>query len=225
MIRVNMVVEGQTEESFVRDILAPHLGSRGVYVNARSVETGRKKARTFRGGLQEYEKAKRDILTWLKQDTQAWVTTMFDLYALPDGFPGKKEIQTLWNPYEKVEHIETTFAADISNSRFIPYIQLHEFEALLFSDTGKLAQFFIDRGKEIELLQKDIAKFPSPEHIDQGFTTAPSKRIIARIPEFEKLKRVAGPFVVRQIGLPLLRNHCKHFDKWVEVLESLAHRR
>ncbi|MHB1407647.1 MAG: DUF4276 family protein [Desulfitobacteriaceae bacterium] len=165
MIRVNMVVEGQTEESFVRDILAPHLGSRGVYVNARSVETGRKKARTFRGGLQEYEKAKRDILTWLKQDTQAWVTTMFDLYALPDGFPGKKEIQTLWNPYEKVEHI------------------------------------------------------------DQGFTTAPSKRIIARIPEFEKLKRVAGPFVVRQIGLPLLRNHCKHFDKWVEVLESLAHRR
>ncbi|MHB1654626.1 MAG: DUF4276 family protein [Desulfitobacteriaceae bacterium] len=91
MIRLNVIVEGQTEETYLRDSLAPYLGSLGIYACARSVQTGQKKGKVFRGGLGKYGKAKKDILTWAKQDPEAYFTTMFDLYALPDDFPGKAE--------------------------------------------------------------------------------------------------------------------------------------
>ncbi|MHB1654153.1 MAG: DUF4276 family protein [Desulfitobacteriaceae bacterium] len=179
MARLKMIVEGQTEETSVRDVLAPHLGAVGVYVSVRCVETGRNKSLISRGGLSKYEKAKNDIVRWLKQDTQAFLTTMFDFYRLPENFPGKKNLGMNLDPYMKVTLLERDYATDIDNSRFLPYIQLHEFEALFFSDIEKLKVFFIDRHSAIDSLKFEIRAYPSPEHINEGKATAPSKRIAA----------------------------------------------
>ena len=89
MVRLNIIVEGHTEETFVRDILSPHLAMHGVYVGGvRRVETGRKRGKIYRGGVTNYGKAKKDIQMWMKQEKDAWFSTMFDLYALPEDFPG-----------------------------------------------------------------------------------------------------------------------------------------
>lgn len=135
MIRLPAVVEGQTEETFVNTVLAPEFGSRNVFVDTHCVTTGRGDRRTYRGGLNKYEHLKRDLARWMKQDQQpdAWFTTMIDLYALPDDFPGFEDCARRGNPTERVECLEERLAQDLAHRRFIPYIQLHEFEALLFS--------------------------------------------------------------------------------------------
>jgi hypothetical protein len=140
MIRLHAVVEGQTEETFVNTILAPEFGSRNVFMDTHCITTGREEGRTYRGGLNKYRHLKRDLARWMKQDQQpdAWFTTMIDLYALPDDFPGFENCATRGNATDRVECLEERLAQDIAHLRFIPYIQLHEFEALLFSDVSQI---------------------------------------------------------------------------------------
>ena len=138
MIRINLVVEGLTEETFAQGVLAAFLGQRGIYICARSVETGRKRNKIYRGGVVSYAKAKSDINTWLKQDKTAYVSTMFDYYALPHDFPGYADAQHKTEPREKAACIQAAFADDIGDARFVPYIQMHEFEGLLFSCTDTM---------------------------------------------------------------------------------------
>ena len=111
---------------------------------------------------------------------------------------------------------------DISDTRFIPYFQIHEFEALLFSDPLKLETQFTDRTQEIHRLEIMACSFGNPELINDGHNTAPSKRIIAEIPEFESRKASADPIVAEKIGLVTLRNRCRHFDEWISKLETLT---
>jgi hypothetical protein len=118
--RANIIAEGQTEETFIRELLSPHLSERGVYVAVRRVETSRAAGRIRRGGMTRYTKAKRDIQRWLKEDSQAHLTTMFDLYGLPADFPGLGRARKVSDAYEKVSLIEEALAADIGHRRFIP---------------------------------------------------------------------------------------------------------
>ncbi len=122
MIRLNIIVEGQTEETFVNKILRPHLSVFNVFVSARCVETGRKRGRIFRGGMISYLKAQKDIELWMKEDKgdDARFTTMFDFYRLPNDFPGFEEAKQKSDPYKKIEVIEEKLMADIASPRFIP---------------------------------------------------------------------------------------------------------
>jgi hypothetical protein len=149
-IRVNFIVEGQTEETFVNTVLREPLANCGIYINARSVEVRRRRIKATkyskpgkqfkirRGGLLDFDKAKSDINRWISEDSGAYLTTMFDLYGLPDNFPKFNEAKRQINPYEKVRMLEEGLKAEINCPRFIPYIQLHEFEGLLFSDINAL---------------------------------------------------------------------------------------
>jgi len=149
---------------------------------------------------------------------------MFDLYALPEDFPGYAEARRLTDPLLRVEALEQAFSEDIGHPRFIPYIQLHEFEALLFADPSCLDWYFVDDDHALAIarLVKLAASFTSPEHIDDGASTAPSKRIIQELPAYEKAKRVAGPLVAAKIGLQVIRGKCAHFDAWLKKLEVLG---
>ena len=195
MIRLNIIVEGHTEEAFVHNILSPFLGESGVFVQVRRVETGRSGGKIYRGGMPSYEKIKKDVERWTKEDKAAWYTTMFDLYALTSDFPGIQDACAISNPFERVEKIEEHFKNDINNQRFIPYIQLHEFEALLLAEPQKFSCYYLKDEKPINCLQKLCEGFESPEHINQGAETAPSKRIIKEIPSYENEKRTAGPIM------------------------------
>ena len=222
MIRLHITTEGQTEQAFVEKVLAPHLGLCGVHVKARSVLTSRDKraGKEYRGGLFSYDKAKRDIQTWIKEDdhTECRFSTMFDLYALPNDFPGFANAQTASDPYERVKRLEESMARDINNRRFISYIQLHEFEALILTDPGKLALEYLEHDTPINNLIAMVSG-QNPELINDGETTAPSKRILKEIPEYNKV--TAGVAVAGEIGIKMLRQQCKHFDDWVTQLEQL----
>lgn len=223
-MRLYIIVEGQTEETFVNRILKPHLGSFLVGASALVVTTSRK--RGARGGLSDYHKPRNDILRLTKQEKNANVrfTTMFDLYGLPIDFPGNAAAAQT-DPIERVHALEDALADDISDSRFIPYIQLHEFEALVLSDPGQLSSQFDGSADAIARLATVAARFASPEHINDSSTTAPSKRIIRALPEYEGRKASAGPIVADKIGLATICSKCAHFAEWLGKLESLGEQR
>lgn len=223
MIRLHVIAEGQTEQTFVGKVLAPHLAVSGIVSYARCVLTSKDKraGREYRGGLINYQKAKSDILTWMKEDnnSECRFTSMFDLYALPDDFPGYSEAGKQSNAYERVKILEDAFAADINHHRFIPYIQMHEFEALILVDPQQLDWEYLDHAGPIRRLIEMVGA-QNPELINDGRETAPSKRILNEISEYDKVS--AGVSVVGKIGLLKLRENCQHFNEWLTRLEKLT---
>jgi hypothetical protein len=190
MIRLHVTAEGQTEQVFGKKVLAPHLACFDVFVDARRVLTSKDKraANEYRGGLVNYEKAKNDIQAWLKEDkhSECRFTTMFDLYALPNDFPGYAEANGKSDPYERVQILEKAIELDINDRRFIPYIQLHEFEALILAEPQQLDWEYLEHDTPIGNLVAMVGN-QNPELINDGQTTAPSKRILKEIPEYNKV--------------------------------------
>ena len=222
-LRLNFVVEGQTEERFVNTVLRNHFADQSIVAVAHCVTTRRHRRQhhiKYRGGLTTYRHARDDIRRWVREDASgnARFTTMFDLYGLPTDFPRYADAARESDPYARVRILETALSEAIGDRRFIPYIQLHEFEALLFSDLQKLDTQFPEWSAEIHRLVATASTLGSPELVDDGPTTAPSKRITAAIPEYASRKASAGPIVAAKIGLPVLQSQCRHFRQWLERL-------
>jgi len=168
---------------------------------------------------------KNDVQRFLAQEkgSDVFFTTMIDLYGIQADFPGLNEAEKLRHlPQKRVELLEQAFADDIGDRRFIPHIQLFEFETMLFVEHSQLERFFPGRGRPIAALQAIADAHPSPEVIDDGPATAPSKRIIAQISAYEQAKPAAGPQVAAQIGLTAIRARCPHFAAWLSRLEKLG---
>ncbi len=212
--RLNITAEGQTEEKFVKQTLSTYLGQYNISTNVRCVLTSKDKRKYYRGGLISYEKAKNDIITWLKEDNHSDVifSTMFDLYALPQDFPKFKEAQKYTDPYQKVKHLEDAFKEDINDVRFLPYIQLHEFETLLLSKPQELKYEYFEHEDSINKLVELLKDKRNPELINDKPETAPSKRIIKLIPEYECNKVAVGAAIANMIGVEFLKSSCKHFN-------------
>jgi hypothetical protein len=235
-VRLHFVVEGQTEETFVNLVLKHHLALFSVWVDVRSVEvsrrtmyeSGREHQVIYRGGIRSYARLKKDLQNWMRQEANnddAWFTTMVDFYGinhLTDDFPGFRENMNIPEPHAKIEAIEQAFLENIGHRRFVPYLQLHEYEALLFSDILKLKEHFYDSTKEINQLVELADSFKSPELINDGQETAPSKRIISLIPAYSGSKTSAGPNTAIRIGLQKMREKCTHFNRWISKLEKLG---
>ena len=222
MIRLNIIVEGHCEEKFVRDILGEYLAPLDIYVCARRVKSGRKSGKVYRGGVTTYAKIKNDVLRWLAEDSSAYLSTFFDLYRLPNNFPQFKEAHKKQEPLQRVKYLEKAFENDINHEKFIPYIQLFEFEGLLFSDVQAIDEcvtLTLDAPSQLEKLQHIRSQYPSPEHINDGEKTAPSKRLGALYSHYDKV--LHGSLISDSIGLKKMRQECQHFDKWVFRLENL----
>ncbi len=221
-VRVLAFVEGPTEEKFISDIVRPSLASRNVFISATT--PGRRRAH---GGVQHWARTKRELLRYLKEDKERFVTTMFDYYGLPNDWPGRSEARQEKQITEKAEAIGHAIHADIcgdlgesfDGARFLPYIQMHEFEALLFSDTRVLAEA-VPRPNLQSRLEAIVQECVEPERIDDSSTTAPSKRICALVPEYQKV--LHGIIAAKRIGLATMREQCPHFARWFEALEQLG---
>ena len=221
MTRLNVLAEGYTERDFAEKLLAPYVDPQGRQVFARCVTTGRdhRKGRVYRGGLPNYGKVKADLTRWLKEcpGRDVYFSTMFDYYALPTDFPGYDEAIRKADAYERVLFMEDAFAKDVGDPRLIPYIQLHEFEALLFVAPRELSWTYIESENAIENLEAVSQSFGNrPEKIDNGPDTAPSKRILKEIPEYDKV--AAGVDTLELVGIDALKEACPHFSEWVEKL-------
>ncbi len=226
MIRLNCVVEGKTELRFVQNVLRPHLAQFSVFVFPQIVLFGRDGDAIYRGGLKSYQKPQKHLQDWMQQDrnSDAYFTTMFDLYRLPSDFPGYTQMQQTRDPYQKVRLLEDSFAHDLQEKRFIPYIQLHEFESLLFANVRQFDWEFLEHEAAIRKLAKIADEFGNPELINDNVATAPSKRIMNLIPEYSLSgrKSSAGPIIAEKIGLATIRQKCRHFDEWLTKLEQLG---
>ena len=105
--------------------------------------------------------------------------------------------------------------------RFIPYVQMHEFEALLFSDPARFAAG-ISRPDLHAKLHGIGSRFDTPEHINDSPKTAPSKQVIEVFPGYERQKPLLGVLAALEIGLPKIRQQCPLFDAWLRKLENLT---
>lgn len=216
---VHISVEGQTEETFVRELLNPYLNAYNVYAKPVIVTTKLVlNGPNYKGGLTKYQQAKRDLIKLLHDSSTVIVTTMYDLFRLPQDFPGMDSIPSR-NSYEKVAYLEENFQNDINNMKFIPYIQLHEFEAFLFVNPVKYSSL-INNSNQISQLLEIRKQFSNPEEINDGAQTAPSKRLQAIIPDYEKA--FFGPLASIYTGIEELLEYCPHFNGWVTRLRELG---
>ena len=216
MSRVYLLVEGQTEEAFVRELLQPRFARIGVYLYPILLLT----SAGHRGGMVSYAKTRPQIVRLCKQDADARVSTMFDLYALPKDFPGRDahDYPVAGTGAAKAAFLEARLAADVALGNFLPNLMVHEFEALLFAQPERFAPWVDDDG--IVALLHEIRRDAAPEDINDSPQTAPSKRILAAMPAYQKT--VHGPLVAIDIGLDAMRAECPHFDAWLRRLEALA---
>lgn len=220
MIRVHVICEGQTEEAFTKELLSPYFISKGIALSPSLIgKPGHK------GGNVKFERLYKDIRNRLRGDREAYCTTFFDFYGLDTAFPGKAAAENKKRIKDKADCINRNLNQSLEEKlganllhRFIPYVQMYEFEALLFSDSAKLSKG-IGQPNLMEQFQTIRDKFASPEEINNSPMTAPSKRISGIIKGYEK--PLHGVLAAKAIELPKIRQECKLFNGWLITLESL----
>lgn len=218
MKRVLVLVEGQTEERFVKDVVGPHLESKGIVAIPKLATTKRvKRGPDFKGGITDYQKVENDLRRLLGDTGAVSVTTFIDYYGLPSDFPGYST-RPAGPPLARVRHVEQAWSAKIGHSRFRPFIMLHEFEALVFVSPKEVCRAF-HQPKAMPDVEGIRRAFPTPEEINDNPVTAPSKRLERLFEGYEK--PLHGPLVTQRVGLEALRAECPHFNDWVTWLESL----
>ena len=223
MTEIVVVVEGRTEQRFVNDVLSPYLGSKDVHVRARLLgETGHK------GGNIGPQRLLKDITGLLRQRRDLVCSTMFDFYGLPGDFPGKSEVRAGMSSQQKALCIENGLADRLCSemsvgfvpARFLPYVQMHEFEALLFSAPSVLFESLPPWGAPADAFAVISEEYATPEEINDRRDCSPSHRILKANPRYDKASH--GPAVAERIGLDCMRRECPHFNAWVTALERLG---
>jgi len=226
LIRVYVIVEGQTEQTFVREVLAPYMAHKNIFLEARLLGTSGHK-----GGNVNFERMCKDVRIFLQQEQHTYITTMVDYFRIDSRWPGKEAIdrqiqagETL-NVQEKADILEKAtlqaiierFKTNQVEDRFFPYVQMHEFESLLFSDEKILAHKIGVNLIEIESILKTYHGVP--ESINNDPNKAPSKRIEALCPSYRKV--AMGAVIATEIGIQSMRQVCLHFDQWLNIMEKL----
>lgn len=207
MNKVLILVEGHAEEKFVKAILKPYFEPKNIFLIPRNLK-----------GAGNYAILREEVTKLLKDNSASLVTTMIDLYRIPNDFPQKKSLTKMHTSSQKISILEEGFKENINKDKFLPYLQLHEFEALLFSDVSMFSAL-PKVGNKIRLLE-EIVREKTPEEINDEPNTSPAQRIKQILPYY--VKDVFGIIVAQHIGLQKMREKCPHFNEWIVKLESLS---
>lgn len=232
MTRLLVHVEGEAEEGFVNEVLAPHLRAVGYsVVSARLI--GHSRRRTHRGGIKPWPPVRAEIVAHLREDRACIATTMVDFYAMPQtgqrAWPGRAAAASAFGAAAKAKMVERALAeelalamgGDFMTARFLPFVTMHEIEGLLFSDCEAFARSL--RQPDLQgRLQGIRDRFATPEEINDSENTAPSKRIKALVPAYQKV--LHGVQALSEIGMDVIRRECPHFREWIEALAALPAR-
>ena len=223
MTELLVAIEGQTEEAFIRKLVAPALAERSVFCTPRLLRT----SRTGRGGGLTADRVLHRLPRILKERDDVYVSTFFDLYGLKPDFPGVRESSIIPDPIRKAVDIEAAFGdavveiAGCRRERFVPHIQPYEFESLLFADVSAFATARSAWQSRVSRLGNVRGQYPTPEHINDGQTTHPSARLGHLLSRPDYNKRIDGPDVASAIGLDRIRAECRHFAQWLGRMEAL----
>lgn len=217
---VVVLVEGPTEQRFVKQLLAPYMADRGVYLTSIILDKPGEK-----GGDVKFARARKDIGRHLKQRGDTWVTLLVDYYGIKSDWPGYAESKRQTDHTQKAaimnlataEQVQSIFPDQNPEIRFIPYVSMHEIEALYFSDPATLAEMIGVAQQKIDAILEECTE---PEKINDNSITAPSKRLVALSKRFKKTS--TGIAIASEIGIQKMRLACPLFDAWLIKLESLV---
>ena len=215
MARVIIIAEGQTEEKFVKSLIFPYFHNKKLFDISVSILPSKVTAsgKRYKGGNIKSDK----ILKFSKQYlNSASVTTFIDYYGINPEFIGYQDSLSLTSISEKKECIEKALKEELTDYRFFPYVQMYEFEGLLFSDIDNFIWIENDINK-IHTLKQSVKTFSSPEHINNSKVTAPSKRIEQIFPSYGKTSD--GIIVAEAIGMTTILSKCNHFKEWIDRIE------
>lgn len=217
---VYMLVEGETEETFVNEVLNLHLATFEIYLEPVLIETKRTpEGVKKKGGYTTYAKTKRQILNLLANSQASLVTTMLDYYGLADDFPGKVNLP-IGTGNIRVQYLEQELQNAITHPKFLAYFSLHEFEAILF-----IAPEIVARnvpGQDFsQALAQIKASFSCPEEINDDPETSPSNRL-SKLYGKKYNKPILGSLIALEIGLEKIRAECPHFNDWLTKLEAVG---
>lgn len=219
MVRIVIVCEGQTEEEFVRSVLAPHFVHLQLYLEGQTIST----SRGHKGGGLSYERVKRHLCATLSQKSVDFVTTFFDFYRIDTQFPGFDKSHKESQLGQKLQILYDQLHNDIIQetgcrpNRFLPYIQSHEFEALLFSDVSIITEHesrWSIANKDLHNICKEV---DTPEHIENPAIHLKDK---LHHPDYRKTRH--GPVIAQKIGLHEIQTKCPFFAKWLQQIRQLA---
>jgi hypothetical protein len=223
-VEVVVIVEGVTEEKFIKNLVAPALKDLHVFVKPLLMTTSSSGAR---GGAVNFDRLKKNAKNLLRQNPPDVVSTLIDLYGLDTSFPGFDSLKAERDLSNRLAHLESALHVAIvkcvgcSPERFIAYIQPYEFEGLLFSDTALLAEIEPDWSKSKNALAEVRKEFATPEHINNSFETSPSKRLVKLLnPNYRKTRH--GPLAAEKITLEVIEHECGHFRSWMDKLRGLS---
>lgn len=213
------LVEGPTEKIFIADMLVPYLAGQGVFMTPIIISKPGQK-----GGDVKFSRVKNDIELHLKQRRDTYLTIFVDFYGIKSDWPGLAEAKQQASHSNKAailnsatkKQVEELFGGYDADRRFIPYVAMHEFEALLFSEPQKLAELLHVSQVKIDKILADCGE---PENIDDSPMTAPSKRLEDLSDRFKKTS--TGIAIAKGIGLAKIRESCPIFNGWLTAVENL----
>lgn len=218
MKRIIIINEGETEQEFCKKVLFPHFFARNILIEYPTIKKSG-------GGIVSWEALKKQIETHLKQDRSAVVTTFIDFYGIYRNhkFPNWEDAKAIVNINSRISLLEKSIKDLIDDSlryRFIPYMQLHEFEGLLFNDIEVFKNNFTpNEFTNYSELANIFNDYPNPELINDGKETAPSVRLERLILGYKK--NVYGASLAEAIGLQRIRNKSPRFNNWINTLEAI----
>ena len=217
MKRLIIVVEGDTEKEFIDKVLSPYLFAKGL------VSVNCFKIKHTKGGLTKYQHLKTDLINCV-YESNVLVTTLVDFYALPKDFPKYDDAKKIVNKSDRLAFLEKAIVEDLETekgkefSNLLPYIQLHEFEAFVFSSIGAIKSLYSNEDAKFNELEQIIASYPNPEDINDSPQTAPSKRLKndKLIRGYNKIND--GIMIIEKVGIDTILQKCPRFKSWVETL-------
>lgn len=224
MKKILMLVEGPTEEAFIKQVLSPALPN--IILVPIVIKTRLTGAQPEKGGSVTYHAFKRQVQLLLGDTSASFVTTMIDFQGLGTDFPGR-DTPERDSPVANVLAVEEAMQNDLNNARFLPYLARHEFEALLFAQPRSIADVLLRPALQ-KILEGIREKYPkTPEDINDSPATSPSARIESACVQLYGSprvfqKRLHGPIIAARIGLEKIRTECPHFNDWMTRLEILA---
>lgn len=223
MVEVIVFAEGPTEEKFIKQLVAPALRHLEIFIKPQTLNT----SQNAKGGAVTFDRLKFNARNTLRQHPNAVLSTFLDLYALGTDFPAFAEATKKPNVYSRVACLQQGLSAAIvahvqcRPERFMPHIQPYEFEGLLFSDVQALSAVEPTWTKSLAALTKIRTAVDTPEHINDGYETAPSRRLESLLhPKYKKTTH--GPRAAERISLEVIERECRHFKRWMNALRNLA---
>ena len=223
MVEVIVIAEGVTEEAFIKQLLAPALRPLQIFVKPVMLKT----SKDAKGGAVSFDRLKLNVRNTSRQHPRAVITTLLDLYGLATNFPGFAVAQKLPDVYQRVLALEAALHQSIvahvgcRSEQFLPHIQPYEFEGLLFSDVVELCNTEVAWSDGLTALLKVRADSETPEHINDGFDTKPSKRLEHLLHHPGYRKALHGPKAAERITLAVMERECVHFGAWMNWLRRL----